>query len=92
MARLTISMPDDMSEFITAQIETGKYDNVSEYMRDLVRHEQDRKKAAFKRVRARLERSANSGAPVPIKEAFDSLEAMHQQQLAGGNGNVWRIP
>lgn len=88
MARLTISMPDDMSDFINAQIETGKYDNVSEYMRDLVRHEQERKKAALKRVRARLERSAYSGAPVPIKDAFERLEAMHQQQVAGDDGNL----
>ncbi len=88
MARLTISMPDDMSDFINAQIETGKYDNVSEYMRDLIRHEQERKKAALKRVRARLERSANSGVPVPIKDAFERLGAMHQQQVAGDNENL----
>ena len=88
MARLTISMPDDMSEFINSQIETGKYDNVSEYMRDLIRHEQTRRKAAFKRVRTRLERSANSGTPVPIKEAFEQIEAIHRQQTAGNNGNV----
>lgn len=48
MARLTISMPDDMSDFINAQIETGKYDNVSEYMRDLIRHEQERKRQRSK--------------------------------------------
>lgn len=88
MARLTISMPDDMSDFINTQIETGKYDNVSEYMRDLIRHEQERKKAALKKVRARLDRSANSGAPVPIKEAFEHLGAIHQQQVAGDNGNL----
>lgn len=88
MARLTISMPDDMSDFINTQIETGKYDNVSEYIRDLIRHEQERRKAAHKRVRARLERSANSGAPVPIKDAFERLGAMHQQQVAGDDGNL----
>ena len=87
MARLTISMPDEMSDFINAQIETGKYDNVSEYMRDLIRQEQE-KKAALKRVRARLERSANSGAPVPIKDAFERLGVMHQQQVAGDNENL----
>lgn len=88
MARLTISMPDDMSEYVNAQIETGKYDNVSEYMRDLIRHEQERKKAAFKRVRARLERSAKSGESVPIEQAFDRIKALHQQQVAGDNENL----
>lgn len=81
-------MPDDMSEFINSQIQTGKYDNVSEYMRDLIRHEQTRRQAAFERVRTRLERSANSGAPVPIKNAFEQIEAIHRQQTVRNNGDV----
>ena len=36
MAKLTISMPDAMSEYVTARVEAGQYGNVSEYFRDLV--------------------------------------------------------
>lgn len=37
MTRLTISMPDQMNEWVEAQIAAGRYGNVSEYFRDLVR-------------------------------------------------------
>jgi antitoxin ParD1/3/4 len=40
MSRLTISMPDQMNEWVEAQINTGRYGKVSEYFRDLVRRDQ----------------------------------------------------
>jgi antitoxin ParD1/3/4 len=40
MATMNISLPDKMKKWIEAQIETGRYANVSDYMRDLVRGEQ----------------------------------------------------
>ena len=61
MARLTISMPDAMSEFINSEIATGKYDNVSEYLRDLVRHEQERKETAYRELRDMLIAAKESG-------------------------------
>jgi antitoxin ParD1/3/4 len=38
-------MPDAMEEYVAARVESGQYGNVSEYFRDLVRHEQERQKA-----------------------------------------------
>ena len=43
MSRLTISMPDQMNEWVESQIAAGRYGNVSEYFRDLVRRDQERK-------------------------------------------------
>jgi antitoxin ParD1/3/4 len=40
MATLNISMPDSMREWIDAQIEAGEYANASDYIRDLIRHDQ----------------------------------------------------
>ena len=40
MATLNISLPDAMREWIDAQVETGEYANASDYIRDLVRHDQ----------------------------------------------------
>ena len=40
MATLNISMPDTMREWIDAQIEAGEYANASDYIRDLIRHDQ----------------------------------------------------
>ena len=40
MATLNISMPDSMREWIDAQIQAGEYANASDYLRDLIRHDQ----------------------------------------------------
>ena len=40
MATLNISMPDAMREWIDAQIDAGEYANASDYIRDLIRHDQ----------------------------------------------------
>ncbi len=40
MATLNISMPASMREWINAQIEAGEYANASDYLRDLIRHDQ----------------------------------------------------
>lgn len=40
MATLNISMPKSMREWIDAQVESGEYANASDYIRDLIRHDQ----------------------------------------------------
>ncbi|MCO5162875.1 MAG: type II toxin-antitoxin system ParD family antitoxin [Mesorhizobium sp.] len=42
MATMNISLPDQMREWVEAQAKSGKYGNVSDYMRDLIRHDQER--------------------------------------------------
>ena len=40
MATLNISIPDNMKEWISSQIKSGKYTSASDYLRDLVRSDQ----------------------------------------------------
>lgn len=42
MATMNISLPDPMKQWVEAQAETGRYSNVSDYVRDLIRREQER--------------------------------------------------
>lgn len=42
MASMNISLPDRMRDWVEQQMKSGRYDNASEYMRDLIRHDQDR--------------------------------------------------
>ncbi|MEP5732213.1 MAG: type II toxin-antitoxin system ParD family antitoxin [Sulfitobacter sp.] len=42
MASMNISLPNPMREWVEQQMQSGRYDNASEYMRDLIRHDQDR--------------------------------------------------
>jgi len=40
VATLNVSLPDAMREWIDAQIQAGEYSNASDYIRDLIRHDQ----------------------------------------------------
>ena len=67
MSRVTISMPDQMSDWVDAQVAGGRYGNVSEYFRDLVRHDQERREGALAELRAMIsiaEQSGVSGRPL----------------------------
>ncbi|MCV6591746.1 MAG: type II toxin-antitoxin system ParD family antitoxin [Silicimonas sp.] len=52
MASMNISLPGPMKDWVETQTRSGRYDNASEYVRDLIRHDQDRasKIAAMQRL------------------------------------------
>ena len=43
MKTVNVSMPDMMKQWIEAQVATGRYASASDYLRDLVRRDQDQK-------------------------------------------------
>lgn len=61
MSRLTISMPDQMNEWVEAQVTAGRYGNVSEYFRDLVRLDQQRREGAIDALQSLLQRAEETG-------------------------------
>ena len=52
MATMNISLPDLMKQWVEAQADTGRYSNASDYVRDLIRRDQERadKIAAMQRL------------------------------------------
>lgn len=42
MATMNVSLPDPMKEWVEAQSQTGRYSNASDYVRDLIRRDQER--------------------------------------------------
>ncbi|WP_375452237.1 type II toxin-antitoxin system ParD family antitoxin [uncultured Devosia sp.] len=48
MATMNVSLPSQMKAWIEAQVQTGKYGNSSDYVRDLVRRDQERADAREK--------------------------------------------
>lgn len=42
MATMNISLPDQMKEWVEGQSQTGRFANSSDYIRDLIRTEQER--------------------------------------------------
>jgi len=63
MATLNISLPDPMREWIEAQVRGGEYANASDYIRDLIRHDQ-RQREALKLALIEAEESGTSGRKV----------------------------
>ncbi|WP_026333162.1 type II toxin-antitoxin system ParD family antitoxin [Thioalkalivibrio sp. ALM2T] len=65
--RKTITLTDNQDSWVKAQIEAGRYTNDSEYIRDLIRREQERS-AEVEALRAALVEGEASGEP----RAFDA--------------------
>lgn len=74
--RKTITLTDQQDSWIKAQIEAGHYTNDSEYIRDLIRREQDRN-AEIEAIRAALIEGEASGEPT----SFD-VAAFKRRMLA----------
>lgn len=60
MTRKTITIPDAMDGWVKAQIASGRYGNDSEYFRDLIRKDQDRR-LAEEELKSLIEEGLNSG-------------------------------
>lgn len=42
MATMNVSLPETMKNWVEAQARTGRYSNASDYVRDLIRRDQER--------------------------------------------------
>lgn len=82
MSRLTISMPDQMNAWVEAQISAGRYGNVSEYFRDLVRRDQEHRESAIETLRDLIDRAEQSG--ISERSLPDVLEAARQEARQKG--------
>ncbi len=45
MATMNVSLPDPMKDWIEERVKSGRYANVSDYVRDLIRRDQERRDA-----------------------------------------------
>jgi antitoxin ParD1/3/4 len=60
MATMNISLPDKMKKWVEKRAATGEFGNVSDYMRDLVRRDQERvKQVAW--LQAEIDKGLASG-------------------------------
>jgi len=55
MATMNVSLPDPMREWVETQVKGGEYANASDYIRDLIRHDQERRKSLEAAIREGLE-------------------------------------
>ena len=89
MSRLTISMPEQMNDWVQEQVSNGRYGNISEYFRDLVRRDQERRGDALRELRELIDRAEAAGAggrklPEVLEAARE--EARHILKCAAEDG------
>ncbi|AIC25376.1 MULTISPECIES: type II toxin-antitoxin system ParD family antitoxin [Rhizobium] len=75
MATMNVSLPDPMKDWVEAQTKTGRYANASDYVRDLIRKDQERndKVAAMQRF---VDEGLKSGVGSRSKdELFEAARA-----------------
>jgi antitoxin ParD1/3/4 len=84
MATMNVSLPDPMKDWVEAQTKTGRYANASDYVRDLIRRDQERndKIAAMQRF---VEDGLNNGVGNRSKDELFAA-ALARAETPRGNG------
>ncbi len=88
MATMTISLPDPMKDWIEAQIKQGEYASTSDYVRDLIRRDRERRshpELTMDDLRRIVDESRASG--ISDKSVPDILAAAKKQAKASGHLN-----
>ena len=62
---MNISLPDQMKAYAEAQTKDGRYGNVSDYMRDLIRRDQEQRQAIAE-IQALVDEGLASGPSQPF--------------------------
>lgn len=65
MATMNVSLPDAMKAWVEAQAKGDRYTNASDYVRDLIRKDQDRA-AKIAELQALIDEGLASGPPRPF--------------------------
>ena len=79
MATMNVSLPDPMKSWVEAQALTGRYSNASDYVRDLIRRDQERA-AQLGQIQQMITEGLASG----IADDFD-MEALQAELDQAGS-------
>lgn len=80
MATMNVSLPDPMKGWVEDQAQTGRYSNASDYVRDLIRRDQDRA-AKIAQMQRLVTEGLESG--VGNRSMSDLLDAARTQEGHG---------
>lgn len=79
MATMNISLPGPMKDWVEAQARTGRYSNASDYVRDLIRRDQDRA-STMAELQALITEGLESG--VSERSIDEVLDAVRKEARA----------
>lgn len=73
MVTMNISLPQQLKDLVEAQVASGRYANASDYVRDLIRQDEERRHRAMAEFQELLDQAIASGPPEPFD--FDDFIA-----------------
>lgn len=78
MATMNVSLPDPMKVWVESQTKDGRYSNASDYVRDLIRRDQDRA-SKIAEMQSLIDEGLQSGVaePFELKSFLREMRAKH---------------
>lgn len=86
MATMTISLPDQLREFVETEVSTGGYGSASELIREMVRERQKQK--AQERLETLLLEGLESGEPIRVTDQYLRRRRQELQIMFEGKSNI----
>lgn len=77
MATMNISVPDPMKDWVQSQVNTGAYANTSDYVRDLIRQDQEHR-SKLEALQAAITAGIESGIS---DKSFDQIIEQARNRL-----------
>jgi antitoxin ParD1/3/4 len=77
MATMNVSLPDLMKEWVEEQIKTGHYSNASDYVRDLIRRDQEYHDRRETLVKALITGENSGMSDRSLEDIWQSVKARH---------------
>ncbi len=77
MATMNVSLSEQMKAWVESQISSGKYANASDYVRNLIRHDQDYQ-TKLQQLRVAIDEGRNSGlSDRTLDDIWADVKARH---------------
>lgn len=83
MATMNISLPDQLRAFVDQQVATGRFANASDYVRDLIRDDQERAKGLAELQELIREGIESGVSDKSIEQIFAEARAAALKELEG---------
>jgi antitoxin ParD1/3/4 len=77
MATMNVSLPDPMKDWVEDQVKTGHYSNASDYVRDLIRRDQEYQDKRETLIKALITGEKSGTSKRNIEEIWRGVKARH---------------
>ncbi|OIP45450.1 MAG: type II toxin-antitoxin system ParD family antitoxin [Deltaproteobacteria bacterium CG_4_10_14_3_um_filter_60_8] len=77
MATMNVSLPDPMKTWVESQVSTGHYSNASDYVRDLIRRDQEYQDKHETLIRALIVGENSGVSKRAVRDIWQDVKARH---------------